>query len=86
MNRQQAENLLNAYVNVSKECSSIGNTSFDDVISSLHEVIIDAMTTVRYYPQTITVPYKDWAKPIVTYDGTSHPYNPTYTVTCSKGE
>lgn len=46
MNREQAENILEAYINM--ECSGGDNKARQ----SLREVILDAMT--EYKPQTIT--------------------------------
>lgn len=49
MNREQAENILAAYV------VAVQDGVWDDARDALREVILDAMTEVRYYP-TITYP------------------------------
>ena len=77
MNREQAENLLNAYVSAKTAADMHGGVYIEDCATSLREVIIDTMT-VQEQP-IITLPTtQPWTgKPIVTYT--------PYTVTCSTG-
>ena len=64
MNREQAENILAAYVVAVQD--GIG----DEARDALHDVILDAMTSVRYYPYinypTVNAPTVDPYKPTVT--------------------
>jgi len=70
MNRNQAENILDAYV-------LLYETNAVKATDALREVILDAMTSVRYYPITYpnittspsTVPYK----PNVTWRADTNP-------------
>ena len=70
MNRQQAEHILEAYINL--ECSGGDNNAR----AALREVILDAMTSYRVttpnttWPNTypLTVPNVIHNKPIVTCD------------------
>lgn len=69
MNRQQAEHILNAYVEiVIKEP--------DKASDALREVILDAMTNTNNYANIWT--------PTITYPSTGYPSIPTYKpiVTC----
>lgn len=50
MNREQAGNILDAYVLLS-------TTKTKAASDALREVILDAMTEYRYYPLTISRPY-----------------------------
>lgn len=69
MNREQAENILEAYINM--ECGGGDNKARQ----SLREVILDAMTEYRVksnYP-SITYPYTTWidaTKLPTNWDGT----------------
>ena len=65
MNRKQAENILDAYL-------LLHTTAAKAATNSLKEVILDAMTTVSYYPLTISSPKTtpiniDPYKPYVTW-------------------
>lgn len=59
MNRQQAEHILDAYVEL--ECAGGDNKARQ----SLREVILDAMT--NYKPSTITVPNVIYSQPTPNY-------------------
>lgn len=72
MNRQQAEHLLDAYV----ELKDIGSDCPLCAIDALREVILDAMT--EYRTSTITVPN-------ITYPQTTPNWGKTI-VTCGVGE
>lgn len=72
MNRQQAEHLLDAYV----ELKDIGSDCPLCAIDSLREVILDAMT--EYRSSTITVPN-------ITYPQITPNYGKTI-VTCGASE
>lgn len=63
MNREQAEHILEAYINL--ECGAGDNKARQ----SLREVILDAMTEYRSNPTT-TWPGITLGKPLVTYTGT----------------
>ena len=70
MNRQQAEHILEAYINM--ECSGGDNNAR----AALREVILDAMTMTRYTVNnagTITRPCSIWTIPA---------YGNRNTVTC----
>lgn len=69
MNREQAKNILEAYVEM--ECSGGDNKARQ----SLREVILDAMTEYRSYPITISQPRVTPTIPTV------EPYKPTVTWT-----
>ena len=76
MNRQQAEHILDAYVDMHRECGC------EDVcVVSLREVILDAMTEYKQTsnPWTITYP----PKPLVTYTQYPTNWDGTPKVTCS---
>lgn len=73
MNREQAENLLNAYV----ELKDIGSDCPLCAIDALREVILDAMTTQTQPIITLPTTQPWTVKPIVTYT--------PYTVTSSTG-
>ena len=65
MNREQAQNILDAYVEM--ECAGGDNKARQ----SLREVILDAMTEYRYSTLTVpnvisTQPTPNYVKPIVT--------------------
>lgn len=66
MNREQAENILDAYVLLSM-------TNNEAASDSLREVILDAMTETRYYPLL--------TQPIRPTMPTVEPYRPTITWT-----
>jgi len=66
MNREQASNILDAYVLLS-------TTNTKAASDSLREVIIDAMTETRSYPITITQPYTQPYKPNVTWRADTNP-------------
>ena len=65
MNREQAENVLDAYVENARSKSVNGRKAAD----SLREVILSAMTDTRYYPITVrpAMPTVDPYKPLVTW-------------------
>ena len=74
MNREQAGNILDAYVSVCYALDADGNVDSDakKAKKSLREVILDAMTSVSYYPLTISSPKTtpiniDPYKPYVTW-------------------
>ena len=76
MNRQQAEHLLEAYVQVTYIADAHGMEYATKAADDLRDVILDAMTeyrtsTVSTYPN-ITLPYTHFTnptyKPIVTCD------------------
>lgn len=73
MNREQAENILDAYVESARSKSVNGRKA----AGSLREVIINAMTETRYYPLM--------TQPIRPTMPTVEPYKPTITWT-SEGE
>lgn len=65
MNREQAENILDAYVLLSE-------TKMEKASDSLREVILDAMTEWRSYPisissQPVRMPTTTPYKPLVTW-------------------
>lgn len=65
MNREQAEHILEAYINL--ECGGGDNKARQ----SLREVILDAMA--EYKPNSITYPYTTWVdatKLPTNWDGT----------------
>ena len=74
MNREQASNILDAYVSVCYALDADGNTDSDakKARKSLREVILDAMTGVRYYPITY---------PNITTSPSTMPYKPNVTWT-----
>lgn len=76
MNRQQAEHILDAYIEL--ELDTEGTTS-RDAIDALRDVILDAMTEYKSTsnPWTITYP----PKPLVTY--TTADKMPTVQATCA---
>ena len=77
MNREQAENILEAYINM--ECGGWDNKARQ----SLREVILDAMTEYRVksnYP-SITYPYATWVDTTKTALPTN--WDGTPKVTCS---
>lgn len=77
MNREQAENILEAYINM--ECGGGDNKAR----ASLREVILDAMTEYRVksnYP-SITYPYATWVDTTKTNLPTN--WDGTPKVTCS---
>lgn len=77
MNREQAENILEAYINM--ECGGGDNKARQ----SLREVILDAMTEYRVksnYPN-ITYPYATWVDTTKTALPTN--WDGTPKVTCS---
>lgn len=65
MNREQAENILDAYVESARSRSVNGRKAAE----SLREVILSAMTDTRYYPITVrpTMPTVEPYKPLVTW-------------------
>ena len=69
MNRKQAEHILDAYVHMhdSYETGKRQAPDVDKALSSLREVILDAMTSIHYYPITMPQPKVDPYKPIVTW-------------------
>jgi len=69
MNREQAENILDAYVENARSKSVNGKKAAE----SLREVIIGAMTETRYYPLM--------TQPIRPTMPTVEPYKPTITWT-----
>ena len=69
MNREQAENILDAYVENARSKSVNGKKA----ACSLREVIINAMTETRYYPMM--------TQPIRPTMPTVEPYKPTITWT-----
>ena len=81
MNRKQAENVLDAYVENARSRSVNGRKAAE----SLREVILNAMTDTRYYPITINPTDFGWTKvepykPTVTWTGeadVSRPLNAT---------
>ena len=79
MNREQAEHILEAYINL--ECDGGDNMARQ----SLREVILDAMTEYRNDSNT-THPGITLGKPLVTYTGTGIvpiSWDGTHKVTCS---
>lgn len=63
MNREQAENVLDAYVLLS-------TTNAKAASDSLREVILDAMMTTTYYPISISQPHMPTVepyKPLITW-------------------
>ena len=68
MNREQAENVLDAYVENARSKSVNGKKAAE----SLREVILSAMTETRYYPLTINPGNFGWTrveplKPTITW-------------------
>jgi len=79
MNREQAGNILDAYVSMCYALDADGNTDSDTkkARNALREVILDAMTEYRIYPINISQPR--------TVPSTE-PYRPSWThVTCANG-
>lgn len=58
MNREQAGNILDAYVSVCYALDADGNVDSDakKAKKSLREAILDAMTNVTYCPLTVSSP------------------------------
>ena len=73
MNRKQAENILDAYVDMEK----VKNY---DARDALREVIIDAMTETRYYPYVTTTPAD------IAYTTKDHQWPHTTTVSLNASE
>ena len=73
MNREQAANILDAYVSVCYALDADGNVDSDSkkAKKSLREVILDAMTNTTYYPITITQPKTEPYKLPYTWTSTS---------------
>lgn len=70
MNREQAEHILDAYVEMERAGGD------NKARQSLREVILDAMTEYRYSTITvpnITCPSTTYPNPLVTYTGTGDP-------------
>lgn len=61
MNRQQAENMLDAYIEIHNtyKRGTRQSASVDKTLESMREVILDAMTTTVYSPITVQ-PEKPW--------------------------
>lgn len=55
MNRQQAENILDAYIEIHNtyKRGTRASASVDKALESMREVILDAMTTTYYSPITV---------------------------------
>ena len=66
MNREQAKNILDAYVSMKKFISD----ESDDCSEALREVILDAMTEYKVIPYP-NISYPVSTKPIITYTGES---------------